>query len=359
MSISLHIIGSRQLGGAERFHMRLVRALNKRGHTAISVNRPNSPVHIALEGKVRQAQIPMRNGWDVFSSMNIRRLIRESRASIVQTYLGRASRLMRYSRYHDAIHVARLGGYYKINGYYEHAHAWVGNTHGICEYLVNNGLPAQRVYLIGNFVSICPPTPDRTLIPLRRSLGIPLDAIILFSLGRFVRRKGIDDLLTAFAQIQPEFHERPIYLAIAGDGPLNEKLQRYGEELGVHRRLRWLGWQKDPGYYYDMADLFVCPSRQEPLGNVILEAWAHQLPVISSRTLGAVELIQDRVNGVLVPANSPRGLARGLLEVLKAGDRAWNCLAGEGMQTLRANHSEEVVVDAYLTMYHELMSKDC
>ena len=48
--------------------------------------------------------------------------------------------------------MARLGGYYKIDGYYRHAHAWVGNTQDICDFMVKEGLPPERVFYIGNFV---------------------------------------------------------------------------------------------------------------------------------------------------------------------------------------------------------------
>ena len=82
---------------------------------------------------VPQQTIPMRNGWDLLSVLKIRRLIRNTGPLIVQTYMGRATRLTRLPRDSAAIHVARLGGYFKIKGYYQHAHAWVGNTRGICD----------------------------------------------------------------------------------------------------------------------------------------------------------------------------------------------------------------------------------
>lgn len=354
---SLHIIGSRQFGGADRFYVRLVRALNERGHTAVAVSRPGSPIAVALNGVVEQVHVPMRNVWDIFSGLTIRRLVRDSQVPIVQTYMGRATRLTRIPRHSQAIHIARLGGYYKIKSRYEHAHAWVGNTRGVCDYLVDQGLPVERVYHIGNFVDIEPPSTDEALNVLRRSLNIPIDAIIIFSLGRFISIKGMDDLLTAFAHLPRAVHGRQLYLIIAGDGPLREELWSKANALDLNTRLRWVGWQNHPSPYFNLADVFVCPSRHETLGNVILEAWAYQLPVISTRTPGALELIRDGENGLLASGKDPQALSERLLELLKAGSPEWQRIAEEGKETLIANHSQGAVVNAYLAMYEDLQTK--
>lgn len=354
---SLHIIGSKQYGGADHFYIRLVRAMNECGHSAIAVTRPGTPISEALDGVVEQIHVPMRNVWDIFSVLTIRRLVRKSQVPIVQTYMGRASRLTRLPARGNAIHIARLGNYYKIKGCYEHAHAWVGNTRGVCDYLVSHGLPAERVYLIGNFVDIPPPMETEKLARLRQSLNIPSEAIIIFSLGRFIPIKGMDDLLVAFSQLPPKVQGRPLYLAIAGDGPLRQPLESQAETLALSPRLRWVGWQNDPSPYYRLANVFVCPSRHETLGNVILEAWAHALPVVATKTPGSLDLIQDGDNGLLVPCDDPSALAKRLVEILEAGTSTWQNLAANGMQTLAARHSKEVVVKAYLAMYEELQKK--
>ena len=83
--------------------------------------------------------LPMRIVGDPISRLEVSRLIGRRRPHIVQTYTGRATRLTRLSRQNESVHVARLGGYYKVGGY-RHAHAWIGNTKGICDYLVAAGL---------------------------------------------------------------------------------------------------------------------------------------------------------------------------------------------------------------------------
>lgn len=348
---SIHIIGSRQLGGAEQFFLRLVSALDRQGLTVLAVSRPGGLVNEALNGTVPHQTIPMRNGWDFFSALKIRRLIHSARPSIVQTYMGRATRLTRLPRGSAAIHVARLGGYYKVKGYYQHAQAWVGNTRDICDYLVREGLPADRVYHIGNFAPLAPSPADTVVQALRQSLQIPAEAVVLFALGRFIEKKGFADLLEAFARVPRVIHGRPVILLVAGDGPLQKPLQRQARQLALTARLRWVGWQNDPGPFYDLADMLVCPSRQEPLGNVILEGWAHRLPVIATRTAGPLDLVTEEENGLLVEIGNPAALAARITALVKAGPEDWRYLAENGRRSVAQHHSEEAVVKAYLALY--------
>jgi glycosyltransferase involved in cell wall biosynthesis len=356
---SVHIIGSRQLGGAEHFYFRFVQGLMNSGYPVLAVNRPDSPVSRVLDPQVQQVHIPMVNGYDVLSLMRIRRLIREVQPLVVQTYMGRATRLTRTPRGGATIHVARLGGYYKVKGYYGHAHAWVANTRGLCDYLIRQGLAAERVYRIGNFVEPAPPASEKDLQALHQSLQIPEDALIVFSLGRFIDIKGFDDLLKAFDRLHRDIRGRPVYLVIAGDGPLRNRLHTLGKALNLDARLRWVGWLDNPGPYYHLADVFVSASLRETLGNVILEAWAHGLPVVATRTPGALELIIDGENGLMAPIRAPEELAARTGELLAADLSVRQGMAHNGLKTLQENHTREAVIQAYLDMYADVHRKVC
>jgi glycosyltransferase involved in cell wall biosynthesis len=354
---SLHIIGSRQMGGAERFFARLVTALNEQEHHAVAMIRPKSPLRSALHGEIRQTHVSMRNGWDALSLRSIRCFIRNERPRIVQTYMGRATRLTRVPAHSPSIHVARLGGYYKIKGYYEHPHAWVGNTKGLCDYLIGNGMPSDRVYCIGNFVEVHRPIVAQQLENLRQSLAVPHDAIILFALGRFNYQKGYEDLLKAFSLLPLRIESRPVRLLIAGEGPLGAALRSEARRLNIDDRTIWLGWQDDPSPYFEMADIFVCSSHHETLGNVILEAWSHRLPVIATDAPGPAELINDGENGILTSRRDPEDLARAIHRLTGGGDQLRSYLAENAMKTLLANHTKETILGRYLAMYDELEKK--
>lgn len=355
---SLHILGGRQFGGADQFYVRLLRALHAAGQPVLAINRAGTPVARDLEGSgIEQIHVPMVNGWDLWSSWRLRKLVEPRGPCIVQTYMGRATRLTRLPPNGTAVHVARLGGYYKIDGYYRHAHAWIGNTQGICDYLVEEGLPANRVFLIGNFVPDAVSLGEGERNALRQRHAIPADAGILLALGRFVEKKGFDDLLQALARLPAEIGGRSWVALIVGDGPMAEELRKLCTDLGLDPRVRWLGWQNPPDPYYALADAFVCPSRHEPLGNVILEAWNHGLPMVSTRTQGAEELVEDDRTGLLCPPADPASLAERLREMLKNSEAYRQSLGEAGRTTLQARFGREAILKAYLELYGRLLAE--
>jgi glycosyltransferase involved in cell wall biosynthesis len=356
MVSSLHIIGSRHSGGAERYYVWLIRALAERGHRVSAINRPGSMVSEELKSAVPQLHIPMRNSYDVLSRWRISRAVRDLRPDIVLTYMSRATGLTHIPRGRGAVHVARLGGFYKIR-YFRHAHAWVGVTRGLCDYMVREGLPAERVFYIPSFVDAPITQSEDVLSGLRGSLGIPGDALVVFSLGRFIRKKGFDILLSAFSRLPRAIGGRPVHLVVAGDGELMGDLKKHSAELGIGDRVSWPGWQSDPDPYYDISDVVVFPSRFEPHGNVIKEAWSHRKALVSTETDGASELLSDGSTGLLVPSEDPESLARSMLLVLK-DDALRGKLASGGYERVRGDFSKDFVVGRYTEVFEQLLAAD-
>lgn len=352
MTHSLHIIGSRQLGGAETFFARLVTALAERGHPVTAVVRPRAPVRDLLPTGVPVYPVALANNWDPASRLRIRALVRRLRPDVVQTYMGRATRLTRLGP-GDPPHVARLGGYYRL-GPYRHADAWVGNTRGIRDYLREYGLPPGRIFHITNCLEPPPPPGPEETGALRGELGIPEGAWVVGAVGRLQRKKGFDTLLDALARLPERLAGRPVFLVIAGDGPEAGSLRRQAGALGVAGRVRWAGHRSPPGTVYALAHIVAVPSRHEPLGNVILEAWAHRRPILATRTHGAEELLTPGETGHLVPPDDPEALAAGLRRLLEAPEPTRAALAEAGFGALRRTHGADAVCAAYESLYAEL-----
>ncbi|MDZ7621308.1 MAG: hypothetical protein U5O69_02330 [Candidatus Competibacteraceae bacterium] len=95
MITSAHIIGGRSLGGAELFYARLVSALHRRGHATLAITVPNSLIANELSPDLPQIHIAMRGIWDWWARWQIQKTLRQHHPDIVQTYMGRATRLTR------------------------------------------------------------------------------------------------------------------------------------------------------------------------------------------------------------------------------------------------------------------------
>lgn len=347
---SLHIVGGVALGGAERFFIRMVNALHRHGAPVAAITTAGGRIAAGIDPGVPHYHAPQWSTWDMYSRWKINRVIREFQPDIVQTYMGRATRIVKLPRGKLPIHVARLGGYYNLKGY-RHAHAWVGNTQGIFDYLTAQGLPAERCAHIGNFVERAEQVSAAELGQLRRSLGIAADARIILGLGRFHANKGWADLLDAFRLLQSP----DLTLVMVGGGPLESELKSQAKRIGLGERVRWAGWQSNPAPWYQLADVFVCASRHEPLGNVILEAWANRALVVSTRSEGPLELMQDGVDGLLTTAADPAALAQTLQRALALDSAGRERLIDAGARKLDAQFSEAAIVQQYLAFYAQLL----
>ena len=313
--LSAHIIGSRTPGGAENFYLRLVGALaDTPDHEVLAVVRRHGAVAAALEPHITRHELTMANVYDLWARRRIRALIRKHRPAIVQTWMGRATRLTHGIT--PAVHVARLGNYYKLDGY-RHAQAWIGNTAGICAYLTDNGFPRKRVYYVPNFVDVAPPVTAAERTRLRAAHDIPQEAYVILGIGRYTPIKGFDLLLEAVARLPDPMAGRAPRLLMAGAGPLEGPLRARARQADLAGRVEWLGWQRDPAPWYRLADVVAFPCRPgEPFGNVPFEAWAQRHAVVPTRSRGALASSRHGVGAWQVADADAPALAAGLEMVL-------------------------------------------
>jgi glycosyltransferase involved in cell wall biosynthesis len=161
--------------------------------------------------------------------------------------------------------------------------------------------------------------PQRALGPDGRDPDRP---VRLLGVARLVPKKGIDVLLEALAALPSDLHWRYEHV---GGGPLLDPLAATAARLGLGERIAWRGALAHDQVVeaYRAADLFVLASRIAPDGdrdglpNVLLEAGAMALPVVASRTGAVPELIEDGVDGRLVPPDDPSGLAVALAALIR------------------------------------------
>ena len=156
--------------------------------------------------------------------------------------------------------------------------------------------------------------------PLRQRLGLS-DRPLLLTVGRLVRRKGIDTVLRTLPALVESCPD--LAYVVVGSGPDQSRLERLADRLGIHDRVRFVGEVDHDRLplYYSAADLFVMPAREDPpdvegFGLVFLEANACGTPVIGARTGGIPDAISDGETGLLVPPNAPDALAEAATRVL-------------------------------------------
>lgn len=137
----------------------------------------------------------------------------------------------------------------------------------------------------------------------------------ILAVGRLCDDKGFDVLIGAFNRIRSKMGD--IKLLIAGEGPSRQRLQKLVDDLGLSGSISLRGFTNDVRSLYRNADLFVCSSRREGFGNVIVEALSFGLPVVSTRCPhGPEEILEDGKYGRLVAVNDECELASAIIETL-------------------------------------------
>lgn len=328
----LQVMAGGQHGGAERFFEDLASALARSGveQTCAVRGYPDRMTTLAESG-CRSYAFSFGGPLDVVTPWRLRRLAREIRPQIVLGWMNRACRILPRGPWTN---VGRLGGYYDLK-YYRRCHHLICNTPDIRDYVVKEGWPADRAHFIPNFSPVSPePAADRSVF------NTPPDVPVLLVLARLHEVKGIDVALRALASIPGAI------LWIAGSGSQERELHSLAGQWGVSERVRWLGWREDRSALLKAADLCLVPSRHEPFGNVVINAWAHDVPLVATDSEGPRFLIHDGRDALLVPVDDPQSMARAAGRILENPELGRQ-LASEGQLRIAREFSEEIVVSRY------------
>ncbi|MBY0396532.1 MAG: glycosyltransferase [Thermoleophilia bacterium] len=333
----LHMHFGRE-GGAERFFVNLVAALADRGVEQRFVIRPDrswlteiSPFGPVIQNNFRRLEI----GGNLLH-LRVRWLIHRWNPDAIMAWMPRAARLMPAGA--PAVKIARMGDFPRHLKHFAACDVLVGNIPGIAERCRSLGWTRPAV-TISNFPRAVTPVPVA-----RAHLGTPAGVFLVAAGGRFVPRKGFDTALRAIAMLPDA------WLWLVGDGEERAALEALARDLGVADRVRFTGWVREPVHHIAAADAFVLPSRHEPLGNVLLEAWAAGTPSVSTRAEGPDWFMRDGTDGLMVPIDDPAAMAAALAR-LRDDPAAARGYAANARTRLAAMFSEEAVAEAYLRLF--------
>ncbi len=332
--------GGRQ-GGAETQYVNLVLALNRAGLDQRAVIRRHPARAATLRaGGVEPLELPFGSWTDFTTVPALKREITSYRPDIVLTWMNRASKMVPAG---DFLRLGRLGGYYDVK-YYRRCDYLICNTQDIVEHVVRSGWPRSRAHLMLNFA----PVRDLPAIS-RAALNTPEDAKVVVALGRLHKAKAFDTLLQALAI------ERRPYLWLAGEGPLRRELESLAGTLGIADRVRFLGWRDDREALLAAADIGIVPSRFEPFGSVVIEAWAHRLPLVATASAGPAAVVRDGEDGLLVPIDDAAAMAASLTRIID-GPGLGPRLVDAGWRRYQAEFTESAAVTRWLALFRQLLA---
>lgn len=208
--------------------------------------------------------------------------------------------------------------------------------------VIRNGIPLDRFISTGINQS------------KRLELGLSADDLVVGTIGRLRKEKGLSTLLEAAAIVNAQLPN--VKFLIVGDGELRSSLCRQAEQLGLMETVLFAGARQDVESLYGVMDLFVLPSLWEGFPIVILESMASRVPVVATDIPGTRELIQAGRTGWLAKPGDPFSLAACILEaLLNPSKRA--VVVQTAFQEVVLRFSIKGVVAKYEDIYAQLSAK--
>jgi len=339
----LHVVAGAATGGAETFSLDAITALAERGIEQKVLCRPHrQPLARLAEASVPHETLAFRPAARLVGGpAAIRRAATAWGADLVHAWMSRAASFVPAGMPCPVI--GWMGGYYNLK-YFPTADYLIGVTPRIRDHIVEHGVAPQRAFVCHTFGTM----PDAPGVS-RASLGLPQDALLLLTLSRLHPKKGIDTAIRALLRL-PNAH-----LCVAGDGPEEAKYETLARELGLSERVHFLGWRNDRKALLEVCDICLLPSRYEPFGTVIAEAWSMRRPLVAASADGARQYVRDNENGAVFPIDDERALAQRIVQI--AGDPAFAArLVEQGYRDYERRFSRDIVIDQLLDIYRTVIA---
>ncbi|MES2459922.1 MAG: glycosyltransferase family 4 protein [Armatimonadota bacterium] len=231
---------------------------------------------------------------------------------------------------------------------YKRARHVVAASNTVYAELQHIGVEKYRLNIILNGVDTSEFHPATTRD--RDAFGLPPDPTPLALFAGDIRsgRKNLESVLKAMVSV-PSLHLGVIGSLRGSPYPV------LAQSLGLTDRVHFLGYRNDIAAIMRLGDLFVFPSRYEPFGNVILEAMASGVPVITSANVGASCVVTPSCGIVIDNSDDVSGLAQAMSELVS--DRSRREAMSRAARTESQNYTWDKIADQYLALYHEVASR--
>ncbi|MFN3739293.1 MAG: glycosyltransferase [Thermodesulfovibrionales bacterium] len=366
----LFVIPSFGGGGAERVCLNLLKGLNReRFKPEVVVFYEENAYEYDIPKDLRIRCLFKRKALDFFRLVYLlSKIIRKEKPQLIVSFLTYTNYLTIIARMiartdvpiivSEHTHLSRDLSFQRfkfikkklVRYLYPKAECIITVSKGVKEDLHTNfGIPEDRCIVIYNPLDI-----DLIREKIHDEVDHPWfkeDVPIIIACGRLTLEKNYPLLLKGIKKVLKRINVR---LIIIGEGEKRLSLESLTTSLGIEKNVAFLGFKQNPFKYIARANLFVLSSLYEAFGNVVLEAMACGVPVISTRCpSGPDEIITDGVNGLLVPVGDEDALAEAILRLL--GDKELRQRLAKAGKKRAEDFRIEKIIAEYERVFEEVI----
>lgn len=263
--------------------------------------------------------LKMTGFFDLPALLGLIRLIKKRRIDILQTHDAQTRRIGIVAAFLTGVsHISSLHGWIQNNRKQKLAvlldkflvrfsKKVIVMSEVMKAEIVSAGVPPEKVLILHNAVLLEDYPVGRSSKKVREEFRINEDEKVIAYIGRLSAEKGPD----IFVQVAQSILQKDsnVKFLIVGEGPLRSDLRKRVDALGLQDRIIFAGHRTDMEQVYAAIDILAITSFTEGLPNVLLEAFAHNKPVVSTRVGGTPEIISHGTNGFLVEPGRVDGIA--------------------------------------------------
>ena len=333
-------------GGGERLFVDLVTILAKTGNDVLAICQPGSEAEGRLrnDSNIEIDTVRVFNTGDPFAWRSIASKIQNHDSDLVQSHLSRATFLAgKACKKLNKPLVVTLHNYVDLK-YYRNVTKFIPATRNQFEYLCHKGISENKIELIPHFSHIDPVT-----VPSFNEN----DTLVFGCYGRMVDKKGFHIMLDAFDMFMKTGNKAR--LIMGGDGPKLENLKSQCEVLGISKHVQFVGWIKDAESFLKTIDIFVLPSLDEPFGIVVLEAMAMAKPIVSTKSQGPGEILNDE-NAYLSEINDIGSIVQAMTRAFDDKEKREK-KARQALTDYKTFYAKDVVVPKFLQLYRQVVAE--
>lgn len=285
------------LGGVETMALRYHEALRAAGCEVMSLGPERGMLGQALVTRpVEFRPMSAHINHDPFAALTLRGVAQHFRPDLVLTHGNRATGIALLSLSGTASRTVQVVHNFRHKPQVARLRAAIAVSTPVAE-SVRRAHPDLPLFTVDNFAALDPH-------PVKPA---PAAIPILGTLGRLHVNKGLDVVLDAVALLVAEGTR--LHLRLGGDGPLRGALAAQIEALGIQDHVTFCGWIGRTGEYLKDLDLFLCPSRVEPFGLVVIESMAAGAPVVATDIDGPRQILKGGELGYLCAREDARAMA--------------------------------------------------